>query len=1099
MTEKSFEALLAQEVGGAFAALLELAADGTQLRPTLDALFPDITDREAAAFESALAALPATWTTIETRLQTPSDSLDDVAGLLVEIGAVVQMVRDLTSSFSTMDPVNAARLLVNRLVTVHLQRNHPHLFRAGLLLTLLDYDWESDQVEAPLAGPFALEAAGRASVRLDRMVDLLSAPLQTLSDVHFSKPPTAGELARLEILLLTWFNELKPPMPDAGEIRLLRDRNDFSAVPNQASDLASWTVYTDASLNPLASAQLALVPAGDGVELLLLVERAVELDLDVGPWVLSLSLSASGSAFALGAEGIRFSQAEGPRVELALTLTRAVGASPQTIGVADGTRLEMGLPELRIAASADGEELDVDLLLHSEATTLTLAAPEGLLRRLLPDEPLTVETGFGIGWRSGRGVYLEGGDGLAVHLPLHTSIADVLTVHAAHFVLAPADRGLVLLSTVTASSRLGPLSLVVERVGVEVACDFPANLDGNLGPMDLAFDFKPPDGVGVSLEVGPVKGGGFVDYVSDTGGYVGAMELQIGTLGLTAFGIIDTQMSDGSDGFSMLVLVTGRFTPIPIGFGFTLNAIGGLLGLHRDVDVDALFAVIRAGTARDLLAPENPVRDAPQLVRQASALFPVARGQHVFGPTLQLGWGSPKQVITLDLGLAVTLPDPLRFILIGTVRAVLPDKKLAIARLNVDIAGVLDLSASRFDLEGRIFDSVIQAIPITGGFAMRSSWGRDRSFVFSIGGVHPGFTPPANFPMLDRMGVDLSRGSSFQFRLGGYFAITSNSLQLGARADFKVRKGSFALLADIGFDALLIFDPFRMDLQIYAGASIKRGNRTLLSLRIEARLQGPGPWQISGKASFRILFLKVSIGFSKSFGQQPSELAAPVNAEALIIAALMNTRSWIEEGASHAGDIVLEGVGEALGPYSPLAVQQKVAPLELRLDQLGGRRLIGRSQFQILRIIIAGEELPSMKQLKGAFAPAQFIKMDERERLSAPCFEDLVAGASFAGDGVVKAEGSLTADTSMEMIILDAPPPSRFPAVRLRREMVVKYESQAVSRSHPAQIPAGRFSVHQESWVATDGALGRGEEGTYAQLRQDGHGTVLARMGEVAQ
>jgi hypothetical protein len=180
-------------------------------------------------------------------------------------------------------------------------------------------------------------------------------------------------------------------------------------------------------------------------------------------------------------------------------------------------------------------------------------------------------------------------------------------------------------------------------------------------------------------------------------------------------------------------------------------------------------------------------------------------------------------------------------------------------------------------------------------------------------------------------------------------------------------------------------------------------------------------------------------------------------------------------------------------------VQQKVAPLELRLDHLGGRRLTGPRRFEIRRLVIAGKDLPSMKLLKGAFAPAQFIEMTERERLSAPCFEDLAAGASFAGDGVVKAEGSLTADTSMEMIILDAPPPSRFPALRLRRTMAIRAHLQTVSRSHLAQVPKGRIAVRSETWVATDGALAAaGEPGTHAQLRQDAHGAVLARVGEVA-
>lgn len=918
-------------------------------------------------------------------------------------------------------------------------------------------------------------------LRLDRVGPLISDPQGSLQDIWNDAPGrTVDDLLsylasfadRLGAEALTGIDEDRAapigPTAEAVSARML-------TIAFPLIDGAEW------------GASFALAREGDDdLGLVVMPFGTISHHVSTGDWRLLGQLSGQ-LAISMSGSGLAVSGSAGKATFLAYS---APDAPPMLkIGGGGSTELSLSRPYagLRLSTSVTRSAVVEAGLTAS----LLLSGTDSFLSAILPSGGRIVEFETGLGWAADRGIYLIGGSaGLEVELPSDFSFGPVL-LHSIRVRLEPSAEKVDASLTTNLLVRVGPITASVEGLG------FRARVGEKNSPLALAV--KTPTGVSLTIATGPVEGGGFVSYSPDTDRYVGAMELQIGTLGLTAFGIIDTQMSDGSDGFSMLVLVTGRFTPIPIGFGFTLNALGGLLGLHRDVDVDALFAAIRAGTARDLLAPENPVRDAPRLVRQASALFPVARGQHVFGPTLQLGWGSPKQVITLDLGLVVTLPDPLRFILIGTVRAVLPDEKLAIARLNVDIAGVLDLSASRFDLEGRIFDSVIQAIPITGGFAMRSSWGRDRSFVFSIGGVHPGFTPPANFPILDRMGVDLSRGASFQFRLGGYFAITSNSLQLGARADLKVRKGGFALLADIGFDALLIFDPFGMDLQIYAGASIKRGNSTLLSLRIEARLRGPGPWQISGKASFRILFLKVSIGFSKSFGQQPSELATPVDAEALIIAALMNTRSWIEEGASHAGDIVLEGVGEALGPYSPLAVQQKVAPLELRLDQLGGRRLIGRSQFQIRRIVIAGEELPSMKQLKGAFAPAQFIKMDERERLSAPSFEDLVAGASFAGDGVVKAEGSLTADTSMEMIILDAPPPSRFPAVRLRREMVIKHQPQAASRAQLAQVPAGRIAVRSESWVATDGTLGRGEEGTYAQLRQDGHGTVLARMGEVAQ
>ncbi|MDD9205409.1 hypothetical protein PU560_02870, partial [Georgenia sp. 10Sc9-8] len=412
-------------------------------------------------------------------------------------------------------------------------------------------------------------------------------------------------------------------------------------------------------------------------------------------------------------------------------------------------------------------------------------APEGdgFLARLLPD-PVTQRFGLTAGWDTTRGFVIGTGAGLDLSLPLSPAGGGVLTLRTAHLsVSAPED--LQMEVTVDGSARLGPLAVTLEGIGLTADLD----LGDPLGALRPQLGFRPPQGAGLTVAAGPVSGGGFLAH--DAGRYTGALEVSAGDLALSAFGIVQTEPG-GSD-FSMVAVVAGRFAPVPLGFGFTLTGVGGILGLHRDVDVDALFAAVRAGTAGEVLSPEDPVADAPRLVDQLGTLFPASRGQHVFGPTVQLGWGSPVQLVGLDLALVLTLPDPLRVVLVGTVRAVLPDPDLAVARLNVDVAGVLDLSASRFDMEGRVYDSVIQALPVTGGFAMRTSWGRDTAFAFAIGGLHPGYTPPAGFPEVDRMGVDLSRGSSFQLRLAGYFAITSNSLQLGARADLKARQGGFSV------------------------------------------------------------------------------------------------------------------------------------------------------------------------------------------------------------------------------------------------------------------------------------------------------------------
>ena len=46
--------------------------------------------------------------------------------------------------------------------------------------------------------------------------------------------------------------------------------------------------------------------------------------------------------------------------------------------------------------------------------------------------------------------------------------------------------------------------------------------------------------------------------------------------------------------FSLLIIIFAEdFTPIPLGYGFTLNGIGGLLGVNRTVVVDVLRAGIK--------------------------------------------------------------------------------------------------------------------------------------------------------------------------------------------------------------------------------------------------------------------------------------------------------------------------------------------------------------------------------------------------------------------------------------------------------------------------------------------------------------------------
>ena len=64
----------------------------------------------------------------------------------------------------------------------------------------------------------------------------------------------------------------------------------------------------------------------------------------------------------------------------------------------------------------------------------------------------------------------------------------------------------------------------VSRLGALATITFPKG-GGNAGPAQIDVGFKPPNGVGLSIDAGVVKGGGYLFIDSDAGEYAGALEL----------------------------------------------------------------------------------------------------------------------------------------------------------------------------------------------------------------------------------------------------------------------------------------------------------------------------------------------------------------------------------------------------------------------------------------------------------------------------------------------------------------------------------------------------------------------------------------------
>ncbi len=336
--------------------------------------------------------------------------------------------------------------------------------------------------------------------------------------------------------------------------------------------------------------------------------------------------------------------------------------------------------------------------------------------------------------------------------------------------------------TADLGTSLGPLTAVVLGIGFEVAVTLTPDNKGNLGPVDIQPSFRAPKGIGLSLDVGGFKGGGFLKLDPELGEYAGGLELDfLGIVTVKAFGLLNTKFPDGHRGFSLVIIISAEFPPIQLGFGFTLVGVGGLLGLSRTVDTDAMREGIHQGALDSVLFPRNIVANAPRIVNDLRRLFPPQEGHFVVGPMVKLGWGTPT-ILSLEFGLILEIPIA-GFIMIGRLRAGLPFQDLPLFDIRVTFAGGVDFEAGQLWFDATLYGSRLLTFSLTGDMAVRLYWKENANLILTVGGFHPAYTPPPlGLGTLQRLGITIFDGQP-RLRAETYFAITSNTVQFGAKAE----------------------------------------------------------------------------------------------------------------------------------------------------------------------------------------------------------------------------------------------------------------------------------------------------------------------------
>ena len=457
-------------------------------------------------------------------------------------------------------------------------------------------------------------------------------------------------------------------------------------------------------------------------------------------------------------------------------------------------------------------------------------------------------------------------------------------------------------------------------------------------------------------------------------------------------------MPDGKPGFSMMLIITAEFPPIQLGYGFTLNGVGGAVGINRTMDEDFLSNGIHTGALESILFPPDPVAHANEVISNIKQGFPLAEGRFIFGPMLKVGWAS---VISIEAGVLLELPMPIKLALLGRLSCVLPEADSAILVLQLDLAGFIDFGTGDIKIDADLVDSRIVTFPLTGGFAVRANVGNNPTFALSAGGFHPRFTPPPNFPKLARIGLAIGSDNP-HLRLESYFAVTTNTVQTGARADFYAAAdfgvlGSFSASADLGFDGLIHFTPFQLEVEIYGSAEIKRNGDDLCSADLDLLLTGPEPWHARGHATVHYMG-DHTLGFDRTFGPDaPPQSVPATNVAALVRAAVGDPGSWgaVPPSGDHSL-VTLRDIGANNGlllhPRAELTVHQRVAPIDTPLGKYGNGPIDGPSTISIDSVTVPGIATQSVGTLDDDFAPAQYFQLTDDQKLSSPAFEKLPAG-----------------------------------------------------------------------------------------------------------
>jgi hypothetical protein len=683
--------------------------------------------------------------------------------------------------------------------------------------------------------------------------------------------------------------------------------------------------------------------------------------------------------------------------------------------IINGGAVSLGYKVLTLMLEAIYKENKVDLRtgVKFDDLELKLSAKDtdSFLGKILGDDEKSLMFQMELQWSSLTGFHFTGSGGFELAVPTAIEIGKIKFENIVLSLKLPSGEDNKLFSFEASSDfklETTSVQLSIFQFGLGLYLSQNPNSSGKF---DFDIGVKFPTGVAFGIETSSVKGGGFLKIEKENNRYLGGLELKINKITLAVIGILKTKLPGGKDGYSLLLLVTvDGFKPVPLGFGFTLNGVGGLLGLHRTANLEALRNGLRTGANQSILFPKDIAKNADKIISDLETCFPDKEGRFLIGPMVKIGYGAPKTLITVDLGIIIDIPAPIKIAILGVVQAILPDEDNAKLVIKINFLGTIDFEKKMITFDASIYESKILTMEISGDMAFRLKWGDQSNFLLSVGGFHPKFIPPPlDLPVMRRLAISLINKDFLKVGLETYFAVTSNTVQLGAKVSAFYEHGKYNALGMLWLDVLFQFSPFYFIADMGAMVVIRRKTEELLSALLQLTLQGPTPWNVSGTAAFKFLKMGFTLHFDETFGESDAQTLEDKDVWPELMAAMKHKDNWItilpERNQLFVSIKPATATPEELflHPLGKLALNQTLSPFNFTLQKFGNVKPKDFKKFRIDTVKDESNNALSYNVLNDKFAPAQFLQLTDDQKLSRPSFEDLQSGISLGTDNLVTA------------------------------------------------------------------------------------------------